>query len=158
VTGWQAAAGLVPAVLASTGPDLDNTRTAKRLDGWLPDEALGGCGPLQHRGLAHWWGIPAAAWLVADRLPAGWWQWAILAAILGWASHLLGDLTFGKAGFGTGQGVPLLPWGWHVGLGFKVGSRFERAVAWGLTVAAGWLLVGSPGRSAIWVMVRDNYL
>ena len=33
----------------------------KTVDRWVPDEWLGHDGPLQHRGITHWWGIPAAA-------------------------------------------------------------------------------------------------
>src|SRR5689334_5875386 len=65
---WQAVGGILAAVAFSSGvtsPDIDNTPAWKRLDRWIPDELLGDGGPLGHRELTHWWGIPALlAWLI----------------------------------------------------------------------------------------------
>lgn len=139
--------GLLPAIATSygpTSPDADNTPTAKRIDAAIPDEILGGCGPLHHRALLHWWGLPALAYLIVDPVP-GWPRLILMAAIIGWTSHILADFVFGKAGFGTRRGIPILPWGWHVGLGLKVGGPAEKATVQVLRAAAGIMLLIAVG-------------
>jgi LexA-binding, inner membrane-associated putative hydrolase len=110
-----------------TSPDIDQYRAWKRLDRWVPDELLGHGGPLQHRGLSHWWGLPAMLAGLAWHVGAGWYVWAL---IIGLISHLVGDLLCGQAdGWAhRGPGIPLLPWWGHVGLGLKSGGRLERFV------------------------------
>lgn len=152
VTGAIATAAYVATATATAGgklsPDVDNQPWWKTLDRWLPDELLGNGGPMQHRGLAHWWGIPAAlavAVLVglvpAVAVPAAW------GAVTGWGSHILGDLVFGKANprFGLKKGVPLLPWGWHVGLGLKADGWTEHTTNALLLPAIGWLALTIGG-------------
>lgn len=148
---WQCAASAGLGSLAGPLPDVDNHRWWKRLDRFVPDEWLGYGGPLQHRGLTHWWVLPAAAWIAAQRLePGAWW---LLALVVGWASHLVGDLVFGQADryCHRGPGVPLGPWFWHVGVGLKSGGPGESliaplvavlAVAWAaITLTDSWPLV-----------------
>ncbi len=134
--GWdapQAVAGSLVATLTAAGPtspDVDNRRWWMRLDRYAPDEYLGRGGPLQHRGIMHWWGLPAAmacALAVTTPLPAQW-MWAAYALVIGWASHLLGDFLVGKASVmftRRGPGIPLMPWWGHVGVGLKCGGVVE---------------------------------
>jgi hypothetical protein len=139
---WQVAAGVVPAVAFSAGPtscDVDNTKTWKRLDRWLPDEWLGEGGPLQHRGFLHWWGLPVAVALVLYLTDGPWYAWA---AVLGWGSHLAADGLCGKAGFGTGRGIPFGPWWWHVGAGFRCGGLVEKTLVPVGALAVAWWLAG----------------
>jgi hypothetical protein len=145
---WQAAAAAALAAVTAAGalsPDLDQRGPWRAADGVLPDEALGAGGPMRHRGLTHWWGLPAVAAAAMQAAPAAW-QWAAWALLAGWASHLVGDFVFGKASRGRGPGVPLMPWWGHVGLGLDCGGPAEgatRAVA--LPLALGWLGLAAAG-------------
>ena len=141
--------GVMCAVAAATGggilsPDIDNRKAAKTIDGIVPDEALGGGGPLGHRQITHWWGWPAllAAWLTYDPpLPVAvsWMLWGVVA---GWGSHVAGDALLGAAGYGHGKGVPLLLWWVRFGTGIDCGSLFARVVSYGVVPAAlAWLTV-----------------
>lgn len=146
---WQVLAGAGLASVTSDGPtspDADQYRSWRRTDALVPDELLGRGGPLQHRGLSHWWGLPAGAAVVVFLLvPAGW-AWIAWALIAGWTSHLIGDFVHGRAGWGRAAGIPLAPWWGHVGVGLKSGGVVERAlVAPVLVVLLGyqaWLTVG----------------
>ncbi len=122
-------------------PDLDNSTWFKRLDRWLPDEWLGGGGPLAHRGLLHWWGIPAVMWILAVHV-AGFPGWILLGAAYGWASHVAGDFAFGRGGYGHGKGIPLLGWFCHVGVGFRANGWPEKTAGTIAMVAAVWFAVG----------------
>lgn len=83
----------------------------------------------QHRMLTHWWGLPALALLACAMLPA------LVSDIVsrwafGWLSHLLGDFVFGDACNKHGAGIPMLPWGCHVGLlGRRNGLKSDGALA-----------------------------
>lgn len=151
--GYATTQGAPPSVVAmaalvatatsngATSPDGDQTDAWQNATRALPTWAR------RHRGLLHWWGIPAAAWFAVPQLdPAV--QWAAHALIVGWASHLLGDAVFGR--------IPLDPMGRRkVGLGLDTGGLLEnggrflgvripsltRAVM-GATLA--WLLIGAP--------------
>lgn len=133
--GWpplQAGAGLVVALGVSGGrlsPDMDQYRGWRLGDKVLPDEALGHGGPLQHRGITHWWGLPVAAVPLVALVPPGY-RWIAVAALAAWVSHLVGDLLFGKACVYAhrGPGIPLAPWWGHVGLGLDAGGTVERLV------------------------------
>ena len=102
-------------------------------------------GPMRHRGITHWWGIPVALAVASFALPAWFPLWAAHALILGWASHIWMDWVFGKAharyvngrlvALYRGRGVPMAPWWGHRGLGFKVGGRLERFTNWFITPA-----------------------
>ena len=128
---WVAAAGagLAAAVSAGpTSPDVDNTRNWRETVAGLPltrwDNRVAG-----HRRITHWWGWPAiCAYLLAgaDQGDIGWVAWAL---ITGWSSHIVGDFVFGKGGYDIPRGVPVLPWGWHVGLGLKSGRK-DGASSW----------------------------
>jgi hypothetical protein len=125
----QAGAAMVVALLFSAGPlspDLDQHRGWRLTDRVLPDEALGNGGPLQHRGITHWWGLPAAVAATLPLVPpaAG---WVLLSALAGWCSHLVGDFVFGRADrfCGRGPGIPTAPWWGHVGVGLDTGGRTE---------------------------------
>ena len=146
IPGWQVAAGAVIAGATAHGrlsPDVDNTRTWRRVDPYVPDEALGGNGPLAHRGVAHWWGLPALAlgWVALGHDP-GVLAWEVAAVAVAWASHVALDAVFGQ----QPPGVPLAPWGWHVGLRLDSGGVVERWLALPvLTLACGWLSWRSLG-------------
>ena len=131
-TAWQAPLIVAAAVAFShgpTSPDIDQTQAWHLLDRLLPDEALGNNGPLQHRGISHWWGVPAAAavavWILCPPALA----WAAWAALAGWTSHLAADFVCGRSGCGRGPGIPLAPWWWHVGAGFASDGPTARALA-----------------------------
>ena len=106
--------------------DMDNHRWWKRLDKWLPDEWLGNGGPLQHRGLTHWWGTVAlmgVGWLLLfQAVPplARLWPVAV-GQVTGWLSHLALDFVCGKQvrspdGYVIVRaGIPMMPWWSHAG-------------------------------------------
>lgn len=129
-------------------PDVDQRRGWRLADSLAPDELLGNRGPMQHRGITHWWGVAAvatAAWLtmllpLADGGRGSLLAHGIGALLAGWWSHLFGDLVFGKADVRTGRGpgIPMLPWWGHVGLSLDTGGRLER-----LTHAGLWLVVAA---------------
>lgn len=128
----QAAAGMTLSVLVSGGrlsPDADEYPWWHLLDRLLPDEWLGHGGPLRHRGLSHWWGLPAAVGAAVPLVPPSL-RWVVLALLAGWCSHLVGDFLFGKPDrwADRGPGIPLAPWWGHVGLGLDTGGRLELAV------------------------------
>lgn len=152
VTG-ATATGVFVAVATATagGPlscDLDNKGWWKRMDRWIPDEWLGKGGPFKHRGLLHWWALPAAlAWATsAGHVPPAVAP-AALGLAAGWGSHILGDLVFGKANrrVGLGRGVPFFPWWGYVGLGLKADGWTEHTVNALLLPAAGWLALSIGG-------------
>jgi hypothetical protein len=130
-------------------PDIDNQPWWKRLDRWLPDEALGNGGPLGHRRLTHWWGLPAvlAAATLTGLIP-GPLAPITLGAAVGWGSHIAGDLIFGRGNprVGLARGVPLLPWWGHIGVGLKADGWTERTLGALLVPAVGWLaLIATVG-------------
>lgn len=96
-----------------TSPDADQSDGWRTLTGVLPAWAR------RHRGLSHWWGLPALAWLLVPYLDPQV-HWAAHALIVGWASHLAGDAVFGK--------VPLAPWGIYAGLGLDTDGALESGV------------------------------
>lgn len=127
-----------------TSPDIDQQGGWRLADAVLPDEVAGHGGPLRHRGLAHWWGLPVLAGFLAVRTVPPQWQWLAGAALIGWGSHLVGDFFFGKASpyQGRGPGIPIAPWWWHVGLGLDTGGRLEAVVRWlGLPAMLTWQVV-----------------
>lgn len=140
--------GLLATVTAGgrTSPDVDQHYLWYLADKILPDEWLGNNGPLQHRGIAHWWGLPATAALVVWSTVPARWTWLAYALLVGWSSHLVGDYLFGRAGQGRGPGIPFAPWWNHRGLGLAVGGLFERIVATSLPfvmLLQGFLLLRS---------------
>jgi hypothetical protein len=105
--------------------------------------------PTQHRGITHNWLAPALAELVllaamAVGWAAGWdvpW-WPFWAALVGWWSHLAGDLVHGRQVWGQdGHGVPLSPWWGHAGVGLKSAGWTAHVVAWGVAVPVSVLLM-----------------
>jgi hypothetical protein len=148
---WQAPIIIGITSLTAGGPlspDVDHTTAWRLWDRLLPDEILGDGGPLQHRGVSHWWGIPAAAGAALWWFDPSW-AWPVWAVVLGWLTHLVGDLAFGRACPGVrGPGVPLLPWTHHIGLGLDVDGWFEHVVVacWPLIVVwqVAWLVTGTP--------------
>jgi hypothetical protein len=126
---WVAAPSAAVASLTAGGrfsPDADQYKAWKLFDKYTPDELLGRGGPLQHRGITHWWLIPAA--VGAGLYVAGggawwvWWAWVLLA---GWVSHLLLDFVFGQAD----------PWG--IAAPVSLSGRGGGTSASGSTLAAG---------------------
>jgi hypothetical protein len=145
---WQVLAGIPVAAAFSAGPtspDVDNTMTWKKIDKWVQDEILGEGGPLGHRRIMHWWGIPAILALIAHQADLGSVGWAVWAALLGWASHILADGICGRGGRGIPQGVPIAPWWWHIGAGLysdRIGSAVVLATS---CTACWWVVAGMPG-------------
>ena len=126
---WQAACAALIATATSSGwtsPDADQSWLA-----WVP----GG-----HRGLTHWWGLPALAVVPALLVPPQT-AWAVWALLIGWSSHLVGDFVFGR----RPRGVPMAPWWGHAGLGLDSGGGVEKwlrrlwpgLLSWQLWVAGG---------------------
>ena len=108
-------------------PDMDQRKWWRFLDKWLPDEWLGNGGPLQHRGITHWWGMILAGLVVAVfTVGVPWW---VIGLTTGWGSHLLGDAVYGARSPGRGPGIPLGPWWGHHGAGFHSGGTGEILVA-----------------------------
>lgn len=129
---WQTLASAGLASITSDGPtspDADQFGWWKRIDRWVPDELLGKGGPMRHRGLSHFWGLPVlAALFVYFRIDPHW-QWIGWGLVVGWSSHLVGDFVFGAASQYRGAGIPWWPWWGHEGVGLKSGGRIERFVA-----------------------------
>jgi hypothetical protein len=120
-------------------PDLDQQAWWRMADRVLPDEALGHGGPMRHRGITHWWGLPAALAYALSASPAHSWAWWAAAGVaLGWASHLLGDFVVGAKSRHRDAGIPLAPWWWHVGLGAPCGGVVEQAAGVALPAVAVW--------------------
>jgi len=120
-------------------PDLDQQTWWRMTDRVLPDEGLGHGGPMRHRGLTHWWGLPAGlAWVLATDPTRGLAWWAAAGLALGWASHLVGDFVVGAKSLHRGAGIPLAPWWAHVGCGFECDGWAERALGVVLPVVAAW--------------------
>ena len=140
----------------ATSPDVDNQPAAKTLDRWLPDEWLGHGGPLGHRRLAHWWGLPAlaaAAWQRHPPADPGLLTWVVWGALLGWCSHLAGDFAFGQGNgrVGLARGVPAGPWFWHIGLGWKADGWMQRLTGWLADGVSVWaLLTLFPALARYW--------
>jgi hypothetical protein len=106
-----------------SSPDVDQTGPWRRVARVLP-------GPLgramKHRGISHWPGWVALAWFGISQAPAEA-QWPLTALLIGWASHIVGDVLFGT--------VPLMPWGsMYVGVGLDTGGFLETRVARALTI------------------------
>ena len=136
----------------ATSPDMDLTDTWHRIPGHG--------GPLRHRGLTHWWGIPVLAWwLVTIHVPADR-QWPWITLVLGWSSHLVGDAIFGE--------IPFLPWGWYFGLSLDTDGMLEsgkiKLPAWAFWDRdRRWTLPIAPARVAISVallavLIAPQYL
>jgi hypothetical protein len=119
-----------------------------RLPWWRPQAGRHG-DPCQHRGITHSWTAPLAAEVLlaavmAVGMLAGWdvpW-WPFWAALVGWWSHLAGDLVHGRKVWGQdGHGIPLGPWWDHAGVGWKSDGAMAHVVAWGLAAPASVVLV-----------------
>lgn len=104
-------------------PDVDQTEPWVRVRQALPKPHAR---LLNHRCLSHWWGLPLAAYPAAQvGLPAEA-VWPATMLLVGWVSHLLGDLLFGE--------LPVDPWGRRTaGLGLDTGGFLETG-----TVAVRW--------------------
>lgn len=153
---WQIVASAAAAATFAGGllsPDVDQYKVWRRLDKWLPDEQLGHGGPLQHRGISHWWGLPALVALglvIAQQItPSPFW-WLAWAVVVGWTSHLAGDFIFGKASpyDHRGPGIPVAPWWNHVGIGLGASGPLEGfsrgLMALGPFVALAWHPIIEP--------------
>jgi membrane-bound metal-dependent hydrolase YbcI (DUF457 family) len=143
---WVAVASAGIATVAAAGrlsPDVDQFKGWRLADKLTPDEMLGKGGPLQHRGITHFWGLPLAASVAVSGSPGLWIAWAALA---GWVSHLLLDWAFGQADpwAHRGPGIPVWPWWGHVGLGLDAGGLLERFVLTPALVVAGAVVLAWP--------------
>jgi hypothetical protein len=149
-SGWVFSGGV-------TSPDLDNQGKFKALDALLPDEWLGRGGPLGHRRLLHWWGLPALAvilWYRARPDAPDAVEWALVGALIGWCSHLVADFAFGQRNprVGLPKGIPLLPWWMHVGLGLKSNGPAQEVVSVLAMVVAVWAGVTLvPSLAMYWI-------
>ena len=114
-----------------SSPDVDQTGPWVRIARAMPD-VIGRL--MAHRKITHWWGLPVVAWWFAMQMPEAT-RMPALALIIGWTSHLLGDLVFGK--------LPIDPWGKaKVGLPLRTGGAIEKYVAGpGLGIGLIYLLV-----------------
>jgi hypothetical protein len=147
-------AGIIAVATLTAGggwsPDIDQTRMWGFLDRILPDEWLGEQGPMRHRGVSHFWGIPVTFAVLTYLYAPPAWSWAAYAAAAGWLSHLAGDWVYGAAGYGRGPGIPLAPWWHHRGLGCRSGGHGEHVIARPILVllavylAAGLVVPGLP--------------
>jgi LexA-binding, inner membrane-associated putative hydrolase len=143
---WQtfASAGVASVFAAGRwlSPDVDLNPAWRVMDELVPDELLdrhrirgwspGKGGPLQHRGITHWWGCQLAAVLALTAVYVMWappWWWLPAAVITGWVSHLFGDFCWGMPDPSTGRGggIPMGPWWGHVGLEWDVDGAWEHA-------------------------------
>lgn len=157
---WQvAAAGGIASTFAAgrwLSPDMDQHPLWRIADELLPDELLdrrrirgwtpGKGGPLQHRGVSHWWGWHAM-WSVALVV---WWPpywWALAAVIVGWVSHLAADFCWGMAHPASGRrgGIPMMPWWGHVGLEWDVDGAWEHAFT-------RWVAPAVIGVQILWIV------
>lgn len=132
-TGMRPASAAVlvgAAYVTSTLPDIDQTKPWRMLDKVVPDEWFGG--PLAHRGLTHWWGIPAVAYATTLSL-TGYALDAAHGLILGYAAHIALDAVWGR------PGVPVGPWWWHAGVGLRNDGAAAVVATAGFLVAALWL-------------------
>lgn len=121
--GWQTAAAAVIATASAAGwtsPDADQSWLS-----WVP----GG-----HRGLTHWWGLPAIGAVATILFVPPEASWAIWALLVGWSSHLVGDFVFGV----RPPGIPLAPWWAYTGLGFDSGGGIERVLRWAWPAVLVW--------------------
>jgi len=125
--GWSFGIIAASAIIATSSahgwssPDMDQTKPWIALNRLTPPflDPL-----LAHRRLSHWWGLPALAYWGITQMPAEN-AWPFLALLVGWLSHLLGDLVFGKGG-----GIPVMPWGGlFVGLPLRTGKFAETGKA-----------------------------
>lgn len=147
------------AVASSSGrllsPDADQGWLWHLIDRWVPDEKLlGDNGPMQHRGITHFWLWTVLALATAYLVPttitiginahmASFSAAPVLAGFgVGWGSHLLGDFLVGAAGQGRTAGIPLGPWHCWIGTGAKCGGFTEWAVT-GLAFPLAAYLIGA---------------
>lgn len=153
--------GAVVAVATSSGkllsPDCDLGWAWSLADKLIPDEAiLDDNGPMQHRGITHYWLWPVLVWLVSlapwtlvvavqghEFRLAG---WLFASVAVGHGSHVIADFVVGAAGQGRSAGVPLMPWWAHVGLGFRCGGVVETFLTTAIVPAAAAL--------ALWLHLR----
>lgn len=119
-----------------TSPDIDQTSPWRAIATRMPTPIRRAMG---HRNLTHWPGLPAFVWAAAPTLPAEV-QWATTALLLGWVSHLIGDILIGT------DGIPLAPWGgWRIRLPVRTGGPVETVVR----VVSGVAVVAVIGASAL---------
>lgn len=118
----------------SMSPDMDQSGWWRSIPHWQG---------MRHRGVSHWFGWPVLAWVYGvTALPA---SLTVVgtALVIGWGSHILADLPFGK--------VPLTPWGSvRVGLTFDTGGFTETIlVRTALILTLAWFLVWGPAHVAL---------
>ena len=155
---WQVAASIPIAVITATAPDLDNLKASRKVDGVVRDEVLGGGGPLGHRQLLHWWGVPVGLGYAATFADLGDVGWIVYAALWGYLSHIVLDLPFGEEGFGTRAGVPVFLWYGRVG-GWFYSDRLAADLAiWPICLGLCWWTFGFPGADHIpaWLDQASN--
>ncbi len=158
LTPAQAAASSILAAAVAPLPDVDCRRWWRTTDRVVPDEALGHGGPMRHRGLTHWWGLPALTALPlavfgvdVNGLDLTWVGWVLLTGLV---SHLFGDFVFGKRcpQQGRGPGIPLAPWWAHRGIGLDTDGPVETLTRWCVLLPAlVWLAgVAVAGWASSW--------
>lgn len=94
-------------------PDVDQAGPWVTVRRRLPDAVAR---TMNHRELSHWWAVPVLGWLAVQPMAPDA-RWIASLLIVGWASHLVGDVLFGD--------LPLWPGGRRVGLGLDTGGFWE---------------------------------
>lgn len=143
--GWSPARQVVCLAIGAAfgggrwSPDVDQYGWWRSLDERLPDEVLGHRGPLAHHGITHWPGTAVLIGVTAGAMasPAGL-GWAGLMIGVAWLGHQAGDVLLGYGGRDVSQGIPLMPWWHHYGLGL---GRSGGPLGVVLTVVC-WALIG----------------
>jgi len=158
--GWSPVECLALAAVSTStaggqlSADMDQYRVWRTVNRWVPDEWLGGGGPLAHRGLTHWVAWPAIMafgwWLALGMVPVlhvVWWLGYGVA--IGWASHVIMDALYGHAvrtpegAIVVRRGVPTVLWYRHrfgVWTSSGPGSSFAGCVLTGVAVWEAWSL------------------
>lgn len=124
LTGQPLAMIAMTAIVATStahgwsSPDLDQSEPWEAVRKVMPGPAAR---LMAHRFLTHWWGWPALAWWRLDDVDASI-ALPLTALLIGWTSHLLGDVIFGQ--------LYLWPWGGpRFGLGLDTGGFIETGKA-----------------------------
>jgi hypothetical protein len=150
---WMAGASTALAVAVTSGPmspDVDQYRPWRCFDSYVPDEALGAGGPLKHRGITHWWGLPLLAWLAISHWGTGNMTWIGYSLVYGWAAHLAADFVFGR--------IPMVLWFMPIGIELKTGGKVEALLRWTLWPTLLWLATVMVGVDPAWPLRLAEFL
>lgn len=139
---WQVISGAAVSAFFGGGkfsPDCDLRWAAKKIDAALPDERLGGHGPLGHHGWTHSPWVPLLA--IVGIYAVAPWAWFALAGAAAWLWHDLGDALVGRGGAMIPAGIPLWPLPGRLAVGtFKSGGLTGRVLTVCCWASIGWQL------------------